>query len=185
MLTWKGGGNENQKIKERQCWLHRYQSFRFLVSQAWNEPFIAVWGVFCSSSSPAVTFSLQAQKTYIYKSTSLFFIGYYKPPFFNVHYNVYILYVLHRKLLKQFTHQVERVDLWFRHAVQVLHPSGADLGQVEQPLALLCLLRPVHLQGGRVRQALPKIDDLQTEADCIDQCCWDYSLKGIQLLITP
>lgn len=29
----------------------------------------------------------------------------------NVHHNVYILYVLHRTLLKQFTHQVEGVDL--------------------------------------------------------------------------
>lgn len=142
-------------------------------------------GVFSAALLLLLLLSPFKHRKHIYTSQQVCSLSVIGLPFFNVHHNVYILYVSHRKLLKQFTHQVERVDLWFRHAVQELHPGGADLGQVEQPLALLRLLRPVHLQGGRVRQALPKIDDLQTEADCIDQCCWDYSLKGIQLLITP
>lgn len=45
----------------------------------------------------------------------------------------------------------------------MFHSGGADVRQVEQPLALLRLLRPVYVQGDGVRQALPQIDDLKME----------------------
>lgn len=61
------------------------------------------------------------------------------------------------------TDQVKIVDLPFGRALFVFHSSGADLRQVEQPLALLRLLRPVYVQGDGVRQALPQIDDLKMD----------------------
>lgn len=49
----------------------------------------------------------------------------------------------------------------------MVHSSGGDLHQVEQPLPLLRLLWPVDVEGGgaEVCQALSQIDDLQIKTE--------------------
>ena len=61
-----------------------------------------------------------------------------------------------------FADLAKRVDLLFRSAVYLAHSGGADLHQVQQPLPILCLFRPVDVKGGsaKVFQALPQIDYL-------------------------
>lgn len=69
----------------------------------------------------------------------------------------------------------------------MFHSGGVDRHQVEQPLPVLCVLWPVHFQGGCVCQALSKIDDLCTETGGINKCTTEHKInfsdpKGASLI---